>query len=456
MPKRRPVNNLNHDNWDDEVELEEPGKFVRASDDVLKSRVIKTVKRRNYTNSIGVESTDNVDSSSAKSVFSNFSGFGKTSLADIKETEPIASSPFAFLSKLNSSTNNINGTNTTNTGSGFKMTTTSTTSTIGTTNITGGGTIGNSTKDKSTEYYGKIKGLNLSISEWIAKNVAENPLCILTPIFDEYKKYLNEIEIDENKKPVTAITSTATTNSNTINNNNSSTFRMPSVTPSSTATAHTANLFQFSNSTKPITSIFEMPKTASTSPTLGGNAFSSSTATESSPTKPFSFGNSSTLTAFSTPPSKVPFTFTNVVQQPSQNTGQDDDGTEKNDEEPPKNDFTPVIESDSLYSKRCKVFIKNKESDGYLERGVGTLYLKSIDNDLKTQLLVRADTNLGNILINLLLTDAMPIQRTGKNNVMLIGIPTPDSVAKPTTILIRVKTETEADEVLEQMNKYKK
>ena len=69
------------------------------------------------------------------------------------------------------------------------------------------------------------------------------------------------------------------------------------------------------------------------------------------------------------------------------------------------------------------------------------LYLKSVDGG-KTQLLVRADTNLGNVLLNILLSPGMATTRVGKNNVMLVCIPNPpvdpkaDS-SEPCPMLIR-------------------
>lgn len=44
--KRNATSELNHDNWE-EYEPEEAGTFKRASQDVLRGRVIKTAKRRN-------------------------------------------------------------------------------------------------------------------------------------------------------------------------------------------------------------------------------------------------------------------------------------------------------------------------------------------------------------------------------------------------------------------------
>ena len=67
-----------------------------------------------------------------------------------------------------------------------------------------------------------------------------------------------------------------------------------------------------------------------------------------------------------------------------------------------------VVEDDALYSRNCKLFYK--KGDEYMEKGVGKLHLKSADNG-RTQLLVRADTNLGNILLNILLNPDIPTKR---------------------------------------------
>ena len=79
-------------------------------------------------------------------------------------------------------------------------------------------------------------------------------------------------------------------------------------------------------------------------------------------------------------------------------------------------------ESDAIYSKKCKLFFK--KDGNYVEKGVGMLYLKSVDGG-RTQLLIRADTNLGNVLLNILLSASMPTTRVGKNNVMLVCVPNP-------------------------------
>lgn len=127
--------------------------------------------------------------------------------------------------------------------------------------------------------------------------------------------------------------------------------------------------------------------------------------------------------------------------------------TEDENYVPPTNDFTPVEETDAVYSKRCKLFYKKGQS--YIDRGIGMLYVKPLNG--KYQLLMRADTNLGNILLNILLAPSLPVSRLGKNNVAVVCIPNPplDSENAPTTYLLRVKTEQDADHLRDTILKYK-
>lgn len=53
------------------------------------------------------------------------------------------------------------------------------------------------TKNHSSDYYAKLKGLNESVATWIKSHVDANPFCILTPIFKDYERYLKEITSKE-------------------------------------------------------------------------------------------------------------------------------------------------------------------------------------------------------------------------------------------------------------------
>ncbi|XP_038117227.1 nuclear pore complex protein Nup50, partial [Culex quinquefasciatus] len=153
---------------------------------------------------------------------------------------------------------------------------------------------------------------------------------------------------------------------------------------------------------------------------------------------PFSFGFGSTS---STP--RTGFIFANVAKstedsKPDEKASADDDEVE----------FTPVKEKDSIFSKRFKLFVK---TDGnYSDRDIGTLHIKKVDG--KVQVLVRADTSIGQILLNIILNEAVPVQGMGKNNVIMVCVPTPET--KP-SVLLPAKNGEEADDLYETLNKYK-
>ena len=105
----------------------------------------------------------------------------------------------------------------------------------------------------------------------------------------------------------------------------------------------------------------------------------------------------------------------------------------------------------------CKLFYKKDAS--YAEKGVGTLHLKKTKED-KTQLVIRADTSLGNILLNIFLNPQITTQRIGKNNVMIVCVPNPPIDPKnpssvPMPMLLRVKTDADADQLLKKLDEAK-
>ena len=118
-----------------------------------------------------------------------------------------------------------------------------------------------------------------------------------------------------------------------------------------------------------------------------------------------------------------------------------------------------VAEEGAFHSIKCKMFFKRDSS--WSELGIGMLNLKKLEG--KTQVLVRNDTTLGKILLNIYLAESTPITRSGKNNVILMCVPNPPLYSKPSegdnnkpaTYLIRVKTAEDADELFSQLNKSK-
>ena len=81
------------------------------------------------------------------------------------------------------------------------------------------------------------------------------------------------------------------------------------------------------------------------------------------------------------------------------------------------------------------------------------LHLKKIEDGKKVQMIVRAETNLGNILLNVIVNDKMnPIPRG--NNVQLVCVPNPaiKGIEGPTSMLIKVKTADMAAELVKNLN----
>ena len=99
------------------------------------------------------------------------------------------------------------------------------------------------------------------------------------------------------------------------------------------------------------------------------------------------------------------------------------------------------VADDSLFAVRAKLFYKKAEE--FSELGIGSLKVQSSSGQ-SVRLLLRNDTSLGNILMNVKLTSNVPMTRN-KNNLMIVCPANPplgkDSDDKAVTYLIRVKTE---------------
>lgn len=491
MSKRGALTDLNHDNWDQEEPDEERGSFKRASEDELKRRVIKKAVRR--TGSGSGEGT---------AIFSNFTGFGSV------QAKPAATA-FSFLQSATPAPTGFKIDGKPATGATAPTPATTSTFMFGGNAATSSSTspaanlkaspavvgaeskktdLNSSSSAADEKYSSDLKALNLDFAKWVQQCVDKNPVCILTPLFDDYKKYLKELDDDKNKKRLSvgtnssftfnssgtstaaaSTTSTVTTKTNDKPNETSAPTKASftfgsALSPSKTDAEKPAIAtgFTFGNLSKPTpvatgAAADSSKPAASTGFTFGGftnpNSTTASSNTSSTPSSTFTIptftaGQSKPPFAFGT--SSTPFTFSNVAPPPKSDSKDDGDGDAADDDEPPKVEFTPVVEEDSVYSKRCKVFVRVDKD--YKDRGVGTLFIKNVQDGKKTQVLVRADTSLGNILLNALLTKEIPLKRMGNNNVML---PIMDN-DKPTTALIRVKTKDDADELLKNMEENKK
>ena len=93
---------------------------------------------------------------------------------------------------------------------------------------------------------------------------------------------------------------------------------------------------------------------------------------------------------------------------------------------------------------------------------VGNLFIKPLssseDPEKKFSLLVRADTNLGNILLNISLA-SLKFNKMGAKDISFLCVPNPlpdpkMAVDTPVIMLLRVKDSTLRDEVLEMLNSH--
>lgn len=459
MAKRIADKELTDRNWDQEEEGEEAGTFSVASEDVLKNRAIKKAKRRN----IGEPESGgtfksfkgfSLATSAASGATTAFSGFGNgggfKGLSGLTNGNGITPS-FGGFSSTAAPGLTFNGPASAADISAKQTNGSAPSPTQSPSSCSSGGSVGNK------EYSRQLTALNCSVRDWITKHVNGNPLCDLNPIFRDYERHLASIERQygagsadggsEEKKQGGMLPAAATPPPPPPPVSSSSSSRSSPAAP-----APAAALFSFC---KNVTedrdkSAADAPASAGVSFNFGQKVDSSVLGSLGSKTTPpsFSFSSSSASSThtslFGAPGSAAPLSFSgkNEDAKPA------DENKDEESEEPPKPEVKEVKEDDAFYSKKCKLFYK-KDSE-FKEKGVGTLHLKEIEEG-KTQMVIRADTNLGNILLNIIVQASMPCSRVGKNNVMVVCVPNPPvddkNASSPVPLLIRVKTAEDADEL---------
>jgi len=289
--------------------------------------------------------------------------------------------------------------------------------------------INHQNSDPTPEYLANLKALNTQVMNWLKQHVDANPLVILSPVFKDYNDHLAELEKQEKESKDKSKTEQATVPLG------QAAFGGAAAVP---ALSSTTQPFSFGSSAA--------DKTVNSAAPFSFGQSNSGAATGNSM---FSSGGAAAAGAFS-------FGLTNATT--TSNTPAAPAAAEEEDEDnPPVVEVKQVEESDAIYDKKCKLFYK--KDGNYVEKGVGMLYLKTVEGG-KTQLLIRADTNLGNVLLNILLSPQMPTTRVGKNNVMLVCVPNPpvdpkSDTSEPCPMLIRVKTTDDADELKAKLDENK-
>uniref|UniRef100_A0A8C5IYM5 Nuclear pore complex protein Nup50 n=1 Tax=Junco hyemalis TaxID=40217 RepID=A0A8C5IYM5_JUNHY len=460
MAKRIAEKELTDRNWDQEDEAEEVGTFSVASEEVLKNRAIKKAKRRN----VGSESESGGAFKGFKGFVlpsgkggGGFSGFGNG--AGIKPLEGLSNGsssasstpPFSSLKSTSETQSAFAGSPMSNGPSAAvfaEKKAASPTANGGSQPCSSGSTLGSAPAPGS--YHKQLAALNCSVRDWIVKHVNSNPLCDLTPIFRDYERYLASIEQQHGGS------------SDSSSENEGSKTPAPQAAPVfGSSKLQQGSTFLFNSKTEDTSDKKAEAATEKRDPLLGaastvsfnfGKSVDSSVlgSLGSGTLSSFSFssGNSGLFGKDANQAKSVTTASTSSLEAQTDSGNNDDKGGEEEEEEPPKVIVNEIKEDDAFYSKKCKLFYK--KDNEFKEKGVGTLHLKPAGNE-KTQLLVRADTNLGNILLNVLIPPKMPCTRTGKNNVLIVCVPNPPidekNPAVPVTMLIRVKTSEDADEL---------
>lgn len=514
MAKRGAATELNQDNWAEEEEPEEFGTFRQASSDQLATRQIRKARRRGMVG----------EAPSGPSIFKGLGGFsafgGSTNstsqpsfsfLDSNSSSDSAKKSSFDFLSKPSSdSVKTVSDSNEKKNIQPFKLTQDSglTVNKIVDTPKTNG--VSSSKSSSSSKLFlANLKALNEGVLQWVKQHLDKNPHVNLAPVFDDYKKHFEELkkkyppETESENESDAGVIGNSSEKDRASEKENKPVFGQDSSTKtlsfgnSSAAAKDKAPeaskpAFNFGSvastspekSTEPSKPLFSFGATTTTTEKTVESSkklFSFCSTEKASDTSKslFSFGNSAASTketkdegdkkqGFSfgvfdsgkkSPLKSGGFSFAGAT--PSATSEAPSDAGKKEDgepsDEPPKVEVNEVKEDDALYEKKCKLFYMNDGS--FVEKGVGTLFLKPAGD--KTQLLVRAFTNLGNILLNIILNKSIPTIRAGKNGVIIACIPNPPLDGKsdskePVKMLIRVKTSDDADELLEKINELKK
>uniref|UniRef100_A0A0C9RV35 Putative nuclear pore complex component n=1 Tax=Amblyomma americanum TaxID=6943 RepID=A0A0C9RV35_AMBAM len=285
------------------------------------------------------------------------------------------------------------------------------------------------TQKSDSVYLRKLARLNECFVNWLEKQLNSNPCCDFTPVFRDYNRHLDEIQRRYNTKPE----------------------------PTESVSTPLAINFKPSvpGTTGNFTAFLAAKADANSATPSSDSSMGDASSRNTSEIKNFSFGISTAS------PGTPAFSFSakpsfGLSAVPPASTQKDSNGSDDEEYVPPKEETAPVEEKDAVYTKRCKLF--QKKDDSYADKGIGILYIKP-QND-KHQLLIRADTRLGNILLNIMLAPTLPISRLGKNNVALVCIPNPSvkpegDSASPTTMLLRVRTAEDADELKSALDRYK-
>ncbi|KAK7817587.1 hypothetical protein U0070_024497 [Myodes glareolus] len=281
-------------------------------------------------------------------------------------------------------------------------------------------------------YHRQLTGLNCSVRDWIVKHVDANPFCDLTPVFKQYEKYL--VAIEKQLHSSCGCFSEREPNRGWVG------MQPPSQNDAVELQAESVT----SEKAEFIAENKADPYQGATSASCNFGKNTESPVWGSLSSGPMNGVSSSTRSSSVIGKGTTQRKPASAKESPEQSCSEE---CKSKWDEPPKTVLTEAKEEGVFYSKKCRLFYK--KDNEFKEKGVGLLHLKATANE-KTRLLVQ-DSKSGNILLNILIPPNMPCTRMGKNNVLLVCVPDPPldkkNVTTEATVLIRVKTSKDADEL---------
>lgn len=405
--KRSATSVLTKENCDDLDEPEDVGKFTSAQETELKTRVIRTGKRRLV----------NKPPESSSSPFAGFAGF---SVTNVKSKES-----FSFLSSNASVSNTAYSDDKTN-----KLT--AQVNNKRDTELKGDEIL--KLEDDNVEDIespedmrdSDMECLNTCFYKWVVKSLKDDSTCNLTPGFRDYEVHLRailnkatEVQGKIKKSDAQCFSSSSGAVDKLVENGGS-------IVNASTSKPA---VFQFSNVNFNSGGMNKSDKDKN-------NPFSAST------TNMFKERDQPLLPANAPPTGEEN---TNSLSEQADKTAKNETSVAEKSE-----GYDVACEKDLVYSKRCKIFFK--VDDSYQSQGISVILIKLVDGK-KYQLIARTDNAIGRVKINCLLNKSIPVRKSGPNNIMLVCSPMPGE--PPVPILIKVKTTEDADEVIDELNKCK-
>lgn len=239
--------------------------------------------------------------------------------------------------------------------------------------------------ERDSKFYSELKQMNEDLVAYLKETNDKSPYFDFTPTLNDYVKQIEDLDKQypekTGEKPAPKQPS--------IFNINATPFIPSASIASATPISHANSLSQ------PPTSTLSFGSSATTQPTFIFGAPQNQAPAATSPSPFFSF----------TLPKKT------EEETASNNQGNADEANEAADDDAPPPDSTidRYQEPNAKHSVKCKLY--EKGSDGPVNLlGIGYVYLKTLDNPHKLQVIFRQEPDLRRVLLNEVISANIPGQ----------------------------------------------